>query len=195
MGRSIDLDLVKSFSNQLDIPFAVGGGIDDFETATNCLRNGAEKIVLGTSAYKKPELVEKLSETFGAQAIVVTIDITNIGSKDFAIDSGRQVIASESALEFALRLQDLGVGEIILQCIGQDGLQSGYNLNALEEFVGSLGIPIIISSGAGGIDDFKKAYKLGAAGAAAGAIFQFTQITPKVVREGLRVLGIPVRKS
>jgi cyclase len=159
------------------------------------LRIGAEKIVLGTSAFRNPNLVTQLSETFGAQAVVVTIDVLQAGSDRFAVNSGREIVSSESALEFALRVQDLGAGEIILQCISQDGLQQGYDFYSLGEFVRTLKIPVIVSSGAGNLRDFEEAYRMGASGAAAGAIFQFTQITPKVVREDLRSLGIPVRRS
>jgi cyclase len=194
-GNSISIDLVRTFSDQLNIPFAVGGGIDSFETASLCLRNGAEKVVLGTSAFKNPELVTKLSETFGSQAVVVTIDILSVGSERFAVNSGREMINSESALDFALRLQEKGVGEIILQCISQDGLQRGFDFLSLGQFTDALQVPVIISSGASCVDDFEKAYLAGASGAAAGAIFQFTQITPKMVREELRAKGIPVRRS
>jgi cyclase len=194
-GKAIDMDLVKKFSNQLSIPFAVGGGIDDFDTATLCLRNGAEKIILGTSAFRKPELITKLSETFGAQAVVVTIDVLHLGSKEFAINSGREIITSESSLEFAHRAQDLGAGEIILQCISQDGSQLGYDLDNIRLFVNELTVPIIAGSGAGGTEDFENAFLLGAAGGAAGALFQFTQTTPKEIREDLRSRGVPVRRS
>lgn len=194
-GLSVDINLVKVFSKNLNVPFAVGGGIDDFDTAAACLRNGAEKIVLGTSAFRNPDLVNRLSETFGAQAVVVTIDVLQAGSDRFAIDSGKEIVSSESALEFALRLQDLGVGEIILQCISQDGLQQGYDFNSLGEIASRLKVPVIASSGASNVSDFEKAYRMGASGGAAGAIFQFTQVTPKVVREDLRSLGIPVRRS
>ena len=194
-GNSISIDLVRAFSDQLNIPFAVGGGIDSFETASLCLRNGAEKVVLGTSAFKNPELVTKLSETFGAQAVVVTIDIVSVGSETFAVNSGREIIHSESALDFALRLQEKGVGEIILQCISQDGLQSGFDFLSLEQFTEALQVPVIISSGASCVEDFEKAHRAGASGAAAGALFQFTQITPRMVREELRAQGVPVRRS
>lgn len=194
-GLSVDINLVKTFSNQLNIPFAVGGGIDDFATASACLRNGAEKIILGTSAYRNPNLVTELSGTFGTQAVIVTIDVVKAGSGEFAINSGKETISSESAIEFALRIEDHGAGEIILQCIGQDGQQGGYDLSSLQEFTSKLKIPVIASGGAGNTKDFENAYKVGASGGAAGAIFQFTQITPKVVREDLRSLGIPVRQS
>lgn len=194
-GKSISIDLVRAFSDHLNIPFSVGGGIDSFETASLCLRNGAEKVVLGTSAFKNPELVTKLSETFGAQAVVATVDVVCYGSKNFAVNSGREVIYTEEAIDFALRLQVMGVGEIMLQCISQDGLQKGFDFSSLGQFTEALNVPVIISGGASGVEDFEKAYKMGASAAAAGAIFQFTQLTPKMVREELRIKGVPVRRS
>jgi cyclase len=194
-GTSISIELVDTFSNQLNIPFTVGGGIDHFETASACLRNGAEKIVLGTSAFRDHKLVTRLSKTFGAQAVVATIDVLHPDSNEFAINSGREIVNTETALDFALRLQECGVGEIVLQCISQDGLQNGFDFGTLKSFTKALEVPVVISSGASCIADFEKAYELGASGGAAGAIFQFTQLTPKMVREELRFKGVPVRRS
>ena len=193
-GKSIDLELVSKFSSLLRVPFAVGGGINSLEVASNCLRNGAEKVILGTSAYENPELISKLSSTFGSQAVVVSIDIPNLGPKMIAINSGK-VLVEVKALDFAMKVQDLGAGEIILQSIDRDGLQGGYDLSLIQEFSEKLTIPIIASSGAENIEDFAKAYYAGASGGAAGALFQFTEVTPMRVRKELDLMGIPVRKS
>jgi cyclase len=193
-GKSIDLDLVSKFSSLLRVPFAVGGGINSLEVASNCLRNGAEKVVLGTSAYEKPELISQLASTFGSQAVVVSVDIPNSNPKTLAINSG-SVVINMNALDFAINVQNLGAGEIILQNIDRDGLQKGYDLSSIEEFSEKLTIPIIASSGAGSTADFAKAYHAGASGAAAGALFQFTEVTPMRVRKELDSMGIPVRKS
>jgi cyclase len=193
-GKSIDLDLVSKFSSLLRIPFAVGGGISSLEVASNCLRNGAEKVVLGTSAYEKPELITEIASTFGSQAVVVTIDIPNSDPKMIAINSGK-VLVELNALDFAFKVQNLGAGEIILQSVKRDGLQNGYDLRILQEFSEKLTIPIIASSGAGGSADFAKAFYAGASGAAAGALFQFTEVTPMRVRKDLDSISIPVRRS
>jgi cyclase len=193
-GKSIDLDLVSKFSSLLRVPFAVGGGINSLEVASNCLRNGAEKVILGTSAYEKPELISQLASTFGSQAVVVSVDIPNSNPKTLAINSGNVVI-NMNALDFAINVQNLGAGEIILQNIDRDGLQKGYDLSSIKEFSEKLTIPIIASSGAGSTADFAKAYYAGASGAAAGALFQFTEVTPMRVRKELDSMGIPVRKN
>jgi cyclase len=193
-GKSIDLDLISKFSSLLRIPFAVGGGINSLEVASNCLRNGAEKVILGTSAYKKPELISQLASIFGSQAVVVSVDIPNSDPETLAINSGKEIVKM-NALDFAVKVQDHGAGEIILQSIDRDGLQNGYDLTLIKEFSDKLTIPIIASSGAAGPADFAKAYYAGASGAAAGALFQFTEVTPMRVRKELDSMGIPVRKS
>jgi cyclase len=193
-GKSIDLDLVSKFSSLLRVPFAVGGGIDSLEVASRCLRNGAEKVILGSSAYEKPELISQLSSIFGAQAVVVSIDIPNSDPNCIAINSGRELVKVK-ALDYAIKVQDLGAGEIILQSVDRDGLQKGYDLALIQEFSKHLTIPLIASSGAGSIADFAAAFHSGASGAAAGALFQFTEITPMRIRRELDSIGIPVRKS
>jgi cyclase len=193
-GKSIDLDLVSKFSSVLRVPFAVGGGIDSLEVASRCLRNGAEKVILGSSAYEKPGLISELSSIFGAQAVVVSIDIPNSDPNFIAINSGKELVKIK-ALDYAVKAQDLGAGEIILQNIDRDGLQKGYDLTLIQEFSERLTIPVIASSGAGSVTHFAEAFYAGASGAAAGAIFQFTEITPMRARKELALLGIPVRKS
>lgn len=193
-NKSIDLELIKKFSNVLRVPFSVGGGVNTFEVASSCLRNGAEKVILGTSAYEKPELITKLARIFGSQAIVVSVDIPQSNPNFLAIQSGKQSIRL-NALDYAIKVQDLGAGEIFLQNIDRDGLQNGFDISLIHKFSKELTIPVIASSGAGKVEDFAEAYFAGAAGAAAGALFQFTEITPFRIRRELEALGIPVRQS
>ena len=193
-GKSIDLDLITKFSRQLRVPFSVGGGIDSVEIASQCLRNGAEKIVLGTAAFEKPELISQLSSTFGSQAVVVAVDIPQSNGDSIAIDSGRTIVEI-AASDFAAIAQERGAGEIIIQSVEKDGMQVGYDLQTIKKFAEFLTVPIIASSGAGSATDFAEAFYAGASGAAAGAIFQFTELTPSRVRRDLESLGIPVRRS
>jgi cyclase len=193
-GKSIDLDLITKFSRQLRVPFSVGGGIDSVEIASQCLRNGAEKIVLGTAAFEKPELISQLSSTFGSQAVVVAVDIPQSNGDSIAIDSGRTIVEI-APRDFAAMAQERGAGEIIIQSVEKDGMQVGYDLQTIKKFAEFLTVPIIASSGAGSATDFAEAFYAGASGAAAGAIFQFTELTPSRVRRDLESLGIPVRRS
>jgi imidazole glycerol-phosphate synthase subunit HisF len=193
-GKSIDLDLITKFSRQLRVPFSVGGGIDSVEIASQCLRNGAEKIVLGTAAFEKPELISQLSSTFGSQAVVVAVDIPQSNGDSIAIESGRTIVEI-APRDFAAMAQERGAGEIIIQSVEKDGMQVGYDLQTIKKFAEFLTVPIIASSGAGSATDFAEAFYAGASGAAAGAIFQFTELTPSRVRRDLESLGIPVRRS
>ena len=193
-GKSIDLDLINKFSRQLRVPFSVGGGIDSVEIASQCLRNGAEKIVLGTAAFEKPELISQLSSTFGSQAVVVAVDIPQSNGDSIAIDSGRTIVEI-APRDFAAMAQERGAGEIIIQSIEKEGMQVGYDLQTIKKFAEFLTVPIIASSGAGSATDFAEAFYAGASGAAAGALFQFTELTPSSVRRELESLGIPVRRS
>jgi cyclase len=164
------------------------------EIASQCLRNGAEKIVLGTAAFEKPELISQLSSTFGSQAVVVAVDIPQSNGDSIAIDSGRTIVEI-APRDFAAMAQERGAGEIIIQSVEKDGMQVGYDLQTIKKFAEFLTVPIIASSGAGSATDFAEAFYAGASGAAAGAIFQFTELTPSRVRRDLESLGIPVRRS
>lgn len=191
-NQTIQLDLIEKFSNLLAIPFGVGGGIDTVEQASKCLRAGAEKIILGTSAYENPNLVREISSKFGSQAVVVTVDLLNCESSHFTTHSGTKEIY-EDFLEYIQKLEENGAGEIILQCKALDGELKGNCLQSLEKVISVVSCPVILSSGAASTSDFLKAYESGAAGVAAGAIFQFSQTTPTDLRNELSSLKVPVR--
>jgi cyclase len=192
--KTIDIDLISKFSNLLSTPFTVGGGIDSVSQAALCLRSGAEKVILGSAAYENPKLVGEIADKFGNQAVVVAVDLLSCNSNHFSIHSGSTTI-SENFLEYIQELERLGAGEIMLQCKELDGEMKGLCLEQLKSAVGVVKCPIVVSSGAASPSDYLNAYKIGAAGVAAGAIFQFTQLTPKEIRESLRSQGVPVRNS
>jgi cyclase len=192
--KTIDIDLITKFSNLLSSPFTVGGGIDSVSQAASCLRSGAEKVILGSAAYENPKLVGEIADKFGNQAVVVAVDLLSCNSNHFSIHSGSTTI-SENFLEYIQELERLGAGEIMLQCKALDGEMKGLCLEQLKSAVGVVKCPIVVSSGAASPSDYLNAYKIGAAGVAAGAIFQFTQLTPKEIRESLRSQGVPVRNS
>jgi cyclase len=191
---TIDVTLIEKFSNLLSIPFAVGGGIDSLSHATRCLRAGAEKVILGSAAYLNPKLIQEVSETFGNQAVAVTVDLKRCDSDEFLIYSGEQIVEN-SFLNYIEELEKRGAGEIILQCKKCEGKLEGLCLSKLSKAVSSVKCPVIVSSGANSSSDFVSAYKQGAAGVAAGAIFQFTQSTPKELRDEIRSAGVPVRND
>jgi cyclase len=190
----ISKDLLSHFSNVLDIPFSVGGGISTLEDAKLCFRFGAEKIVLGSSAITNPNLITQIAEVFGNQAVIVCLDFGVEASDAIYLNSG--TIESEIlGSEFISELEDLGAGEVLIQSIKRDGTLSGMDLNRISQVSSSTHLPVIASGGAASLDDFCQAITAGASAVAAGAIFQFTEITPKAVRNHLNKAGIKVRTT
>ena len=193
-GSTMPDQLVEAFSQLLDVPFAIGGGIKDLATAQRMLRLGAEKVIVGSAAIENPKLITELAETFGSQAIVVSIDSANESGSGIVIHSGRKTLDA-NPIEMAMLVQDLGAGEVIIQSMPHDGKMEGMNWLLIEKAVRKLSIPVLASSGASSPEDFLRAYELGASGVAAGALFQFTQITPQTVSDFLRQAGVPVRNT
>lgn len=188
----IDLKLLTHFSNVLDVPFSVGGGIRTVEDAKKCLRNGAEKIVLGTSAILQPNLITQVADIFGNQAIIVAVDFAKIGSDISLVESGK-TMSGVNTFDYLYSLEALGAGEILLQSVERDGTLMGMDFEKIAKAKSLTNLPIIASGGAASVEDFEKAVLSGASAIAAGALFQFTEITPGVVRNYLSTKGIAVR--
>jgi cyclase len=190
----IQSSVIEAFTRVLRVPFSFGGGIDNLDDATKILESGAEKVILGTSAFHNPSLINRIASKFGTQAIAVTIDILDEENLYFTVNSGLDII-QESGLSFAKKVTELGAGEIILQSVNRDGSLKGMAVDLIKLFSSSLEVPIVASCGAGGVQDFAEAIKNGASAVAAGAVFQFTEITPNIVREHLKSIGLQVRES
>lgn len=192
-GSMIDLDLIKIFTSILDIPFSVGGGINSLQDAASFFRNGAEKIVLGTIALEKPQVISAIADVFGTQAVTVSLDVADTkGDQIFSHSGGTRV--GRHPVEVAQMFEQYGAGEILLQSIESDGGMEGYDLSSLRTVCENVKVPVIASSGAGSLANFAEAVAAGASAVAAGAFFQFTQFTPFDVREHLRSIGISVRE-
>jgi cyclase len=191
-GETIDLDLIKKFSDLLDIPFAVGGGINTYEEAAMCFRNGAEKIVLGTSAIANQKLISEIANGFGSQAVIVALDLRDESSENLWTHSGR-VDSGVKVIEFVSKVEELGAGELLIQNISNDGLMKGMHIEMVRLLSKLTNLPLIASSGCGSFGDALRAVEAGASAVAVGALFQFTEITPPEVREYLASEGIKVR--
>ena len=191
-NTTIDIDLLKHFTNVLDVPFSVGGGINTLEDAKTCLRNGAEKIVLGTSAIFNPNLVSEIAEVFGNQAVIVSIDFRSERDNRILTNSGK-VEGEVEGLEFIRGLENLGAGEILLQSVELDGTLRGMDFEKISQVCLNTRLPVIASGGAASLEDCLQAVSCGASAVAAGALFQFTQTTPSQVRAYLSKHGISTR--
>lgn len=189
--RSPNFEVFEYFATKFDVPFAVGGGISSVEDAKRCVASGAEKIVLGSVAHSNPHLIEEISSQLGSQAVVVSVDYWD--QEHFVYSNSGSVRTTKTIYEFLSQIQELGAGEVLLQDISRDGKMSGLNINMLRPVAESADVPIIASGGAGAPEHFLDAFKAGASGVAAGAMFQFTKFTPSEVALFLKSKGVDVR--
>lgn len=160
--------ILQQVANECFMPLSYGGGVADFDTAKKILTMGYEKIIVNSACFKKSDLITKISEHFGAQSVVVGIDV----KKDLF---GKQKVYSHSAqkkqnyvpLEWAQLVQEKGAGEILLTSIDQEGTWGGFDIALVEKVANALDIPVIAHGGAGSVQDIAKVVNHGGASAAA----------------------------
>lgn len=191
-GRLISEAVIEDFASVLRVPFSVGGGVNSIEGVRSYLRAGAEKVVLGTAALKNPSLIEESASQFGSQAIIAAVDVISLGDGTLAIHSGQTPVKLD-LIKTVIDFEKRGIGEILVQSVAHDGKMEGMNFEAIKLAASAVGVPVIASSGAGSHEDFLTAIKSGASAVAAGAIFQFSEVTPRSVRTYLHSQGIAVR--
>lgn len=194
-GRKTVLDMVYRTAGEVFIPYTVGGGISSLDDIRQMLSAGADKVSINTAAIKSPELIEKASNRFGSQCIVVAIDarMSGPGCWEVYIHGGRTPTGID-AVEWARRAELLGAGEILLTSMDRDGTKDGYDLELTRTIARSVRIPVIASGGVGTLDHIVDGLTEGEADAAlAASIFHFGEYTIKTVKEYLSNRGVPVR--
>jgi cyclase len=194
--RDIVTDLVRRVADEVFIPFTVGGGLRSVEDIRAILRAGADKITLNTAAIENPRLISDCAETFGSQCIVVAIDARRrAGESGWEVftHGGRRAIGMD-ALEWAVRAQQLGAGEILLTSMDCDGTRDGYDIELTRAVSDAVRIPVIASGGAGRVEHFYDALADGGASAVlAASLFHFGELTIGDVKSYLRSRGVEVR--
>jgi cyclase len=173
--RKPDTGLIEELASECWVPLTYGGGIRDIEQARAILAAGVEKIVLGTAAADKPELIRDAVGEFGAQAVVVSVDVrpSRGGAYQVFVESGRRGLGIDPA-GYARRAQDLGAGEIFLNAIDRDGTMAGFDTDLIRDVAAAVSVPVIACGGAGERADLAEAIKVGGASAvAAGSIFVY----------------------
>ncbi len=187
-------DMVRRVAENVFIPLTVGGGIRSKEDAKNILRSGADKISINSAAILRPELISECADALGSQCVVIAIDAKKNGGRYDVYRSGGRVNAQLDAVEWAVRAEKLGAGEILLTSIDCDGMKSGYDLDITRRIADAVKIPVIASGGAGKKEHFLEAFTLGGADAAlAASLFHYKEINIGELKEYLRANGIPMR--
>lgn len=190
----ISSKVMSYFSKNLNVPFSVGGGINSLSDAQKCFRAGAEKVVLSTAVFQNHNLISEIADIFGTQAVVVSLDFKELTSDKLMINSGTTQ-SSEVLEQLVSSFEKKGAGEFLVQSCEKDGTMSGMDINKIKKVRGFTKLPIIASGGVGSLEDFLLAIQSGASAVAAGALFQFTEITPRQVGTFLSENGLKVRNT
>ncbi|MCC3868304.1 imidazole glycerol phosphate synthase subunit HisF [Terrisporobacter mayombei] len=193
--RKTSLEFVSKVAENLSIPFCVGGGVSSIDDFTNILRKGADKVSVNSSAVRNPNLIKEAAEKFGNQCVVLSMDVkkNDKGSWDVYIKGGREKTDLD-AIEWAKKGVNLGVGEIVVNSIDEDGMKNGYDIELLSKITEAVNVPVIASGGAGKLQDFCLATKkANCDGVLAASVFHFGEIKIKDLKEYMKKQGIEVR--
>jgi cyclase len=196
-GRSLDPAWVRRVAEVIDIPFSVAGGVRSRDQAAACLANGADKVSVNSPALERPELIEELARDFGSQCVVLGVDSYRrdgdhyvhqyTGSPDRSRDTGL------TTLDWVREAVERGAGEVVLNCMRQDGVRSGYDLPHTAAVAEAVSVPVIASGGAGAPEHFLEAFQAGASGALAATVFHDRMIPIPALKIYLTAHDVEVR--
>lgn len=197
-GRTVDRSWVSKVAAVLDIPFCVAGGIMTVADAEDVLKRGADKISINSPALSDPELISALASRFGSQCVVIGIDSReeNDGWQvyQFTGDPEKTSAASRRTVDWVREVQERGAGEIVLNCMNQDGVKKGYDCRQLAEIRGRCNVPLIASGGAGKREHFREVFDMaGVDGALAASVFHNREIDIGELKKFLGDSNIDIR--
>lgn len=194
-GRNTTVDLVQKVAEKVFIPFTVGGGIRSVEDFKILLREGADKISINSSAIMNPNLISEAADKFGSQCVVVAIDAKRQEDGTWSIyKNGGRVDMHMDAVEWAMKAEKLGAGEILLTSMDCDGTKAGYDIALTRSIAENVSIPVIASGGAGSMEHFYDAFTEGKADAAlAASLFHYKEMEVCDLKKYLEGRGLPMR--
>ncbi|WP_368565019.1 imidazole glycerol phosphate synthase subunit HisF [Pseudoxanthomonas sp. UTMC 1351] len=200
-GRSVDYSWVERVSSLLDIPFCVAGGIRSVETARAVLYAGADKISINTPALARPELISELAHAFGVQCVVVGVDSVREADGQWRVrqytgDPAKTRALPIRTLDWVVEAQRLGAGEIVLNCMDNDGVRRGYDIEQLSAVRAVCQVPLVASGGAGELEHFAQVFREADVDAAlAASVFHSGKIAIADLKRDLAEQNIEVRRG
>ncbi|WKL55912.1 imidazole glycerol phosphate synthase subunit HisF [Asticcacaulis sp. ZE23SCel15] len=197
-GRTVDYNWVRDIARALDIPFCVAGGIRSAEQAVKCLNSGADKVSINSPALERPDLINELAEMAGSQCVVVGVDSRELDGDyyvhQYSGDPDKIRAAGRRTLDWVVEAQSRGAGEIVLNCMNQDGVRKGYDLTQLRLVRDLIDIPLVASGGAGAVAHFTDVFdQCDVSGALAASVFHKKIIHIPDLKRDLQTAGIAVR--
>ena len=192
-NRDTIYDVVERTSKNCFVPLTVGGGVRSVEDINKLLNRGADKVSINTAAVQNSKVVEESSKKFGSQCIVVAIDAKKNAENWEIFTHGGRNSTGINAIEFALKMENCGAGELLLTSMDKDGTQSGYDIELMKIISSSVNIPVIASGGVGTLDHLAEGIKSGASAVLAASIFHYGTYSVKEAKQYLASKDIPVR--
>jgi cyclase len=195
-ARETTYDVVRRTAEQVFIPLTVGGGVRTVDDVDRLLRAGADKVGVNTAAVERPEVIAEISRRFGSQVLVLSVDARRAAGQPSGFEvttHGGRRSAGLDAVAWAAQAARLGAGEILLNSMDADGTKAGFDLELIAAVRSVVGVPIVASGGAGGVEHFAPAVAAGADAVLAASVFHFGQLRIGEVKDGLRAAGVPVR--
>ena len=194
-GRGLILDVIARTADVCFMPVSVGGGVRTVEDARRLLRAGADKVSVNTAAVNDPDLLSRLADAFGSQAVVCAVDAKARSDGGWNIFThGGRTDTGKDAVEFAALAVAKGAGEILLTSMDRDGAKTGYDIPLLRAVTAAASVPVIASGGAGNAADLVEAVRDGHADAVlAASIFHFGEVSIREAKLAMAAAGLPVR--
>jgi imidazole glycerol-phosphate synthase subunit HisF len=193
-GRDTIIEVVARTAEEVFIPLTVGGGVRTLDDARGLLRVGADKVSVNSAAVAAPDLINELSDTFGAQCVVVGIDVRRSPSRYEVYTHGGRVATGIDAVAWAAECEARGAGEVVLNSMDRDGTRAGFDLELTRLAVDSVGIPVVASGGVGCLQHLVDGAVAGGADAVlAASIFHFGEATVADAKASLAAAGVVVR--
>lgn len=192
--RQTLVELVENISQEIDIPFTVGGGINSIDDVEKIITAGADKVSINSAAVKRPNFIKEIADRFGSQCLVLAIDTKYINNEWKVFVNGGRTLTEFKTVQWAKTAVDLGVGEILLTSMNNDGTKKGFALDIVETVSKEVNVPIIASGGAGSKEDFKILFNQTKATAGlAASIFHYGEIPIPELKYYLKTNKIQVR--
>ena len=187
-NRPLFLETIAAIANEVPIPFIVGGGIRTLDDIQNLLDVGTDKVSINSSALENPQFIKEAADKFGSERVILSMDVKKVGPSKWSVFSkGGRVDTGLDAIEWAVKGEELGAGELVVNSIDGDGEKEGYDLALNQTIAEAVKIPIVASGGAGKKEDFEKVLTEGKADAAlAASVFHYNEINIRELKDFLQ---------
>lgn len=193
-GRSLFTDVLKQVAQQVFIPLTVGGAINEVADFERVLQCGADKVSVNSGAIRNPQLIYDAAQRYGSQCVVLSMDVKRVGDAYHIFAKGGREDTGLDALEWAVKGEQLGAGELVVNSMDTDGVKNGFDLEMLKAVSEKVKVPIVASGGAGKMEDFKTLFALpGMDAGLAASIFHYKEVMIPELKQYLAQNDVPVR--